>query len=224
MWEKLAGWVYGIVVVLILGGSLLHLAPKGVHQKFLRFFFGLIVLWVVAEPLLESLGITSYAREEYEAMTTALGQTWKREEIDSWKETTVQRREESMKEPLEQLVLSYGYELIQADMTWDQTGSQVISLTLEIRKKESEEADTKGGTKEETEAEEKTTDIEKIRQISSVTIRQEESHSGEETDSNEQSGSQESESLLEQQNFRKLQQAIEEVFSLSDEDILWKLH
>lgn len=129
-----------------------------------------------------------------------------------------------MKEPLEQLVLSYGYELIQADMTWDQTGSQVISLTLEIQKIESEEADTKGGTKEETEAEEKTTDIEKIRQISSVTIRQEESHSGEETDFNEESGSQESENFLEQQNFQKLQQAIEEVFSLSDEDILWKLH
>lgn len=134
MWDELVRWVYGLTVILILGGILLRAAPKGIHQKFLRFFFGILLLLAVFSPVLDLLGISDRAATDYEDLLFSLEQSLNPSGgAEDWREASLRRREASMQEPLQALVGEYGYELLQADLEWDGDGTELTGMTLTVR-------------------------------------------------------------------------------------------
>lgn len=135
MASELVRWVYGLTVVFILGSILLRAMPKGIHQKFLRFFFGIILLLAVFSPVFDLLGISARAAADYESLLDSLEQSLKSaDDLEEWQNASVYRREASMQEPLQTLVGEYGYELLQADMDWNEEGTELVGITLALRK------------------------------------------------------------------------------------------
>ena len=45
------GWMKSIVIYIILSGIVINMAPSGSYKKYIRFFTGLIMFFVIAKPV-----------------------------------------------------------------------------------------------------------------------------------------------------------------------------
>lgn len=57
MMDMIGKWIRDIAVFLIVSAAVLHVVPGKDYRKYIRFFTGLILILLLAEPILELSGM-----------------------------------------------------------------------------------------------------------------------------------------------------------------------
>ena len=56
MKEELYQWIWNLAVFYILFTAILHLAPDGKYEKYVRFFMGLLLIFMMSTPVFALFG------------------------------------------------------------------------------------------------------------------------------------------------------------------------
>ena len=56
MKEELYQWIWNLAVFYILFTAILHLAPDGKYEKYVRFFMGLLLIYMLCTPVFAVFG------------------------------------------------------------------------------------------------------------------------------------------------------------------------
>ena len=67
MKEELYQWVKNIAVFYILLSAAIHLVPDGKYEKYVRFFMGLLLLFMMSTPVFSLLGQGGNLMESFRA-------------------------------------------------------------------------------------------------------------------------------------------------------------
>lgn len=72
--EMIGQWIQNISVFLIVSSAVLHAVPGKDYRKYIRFFTGIILILLLAEPVLELSGMAErieviYQENRYEGET-----------------------------------------------------------------------------------------------------------------------------------------------------------
>lgn len=55
--NEIGEWIQNIAVYLIISAAILHAVPENGYRKYIRFFSGLVLILLLADPLLEFTGM-----------------------------------------------------------------------------------------------------------------------------------------------------------------------
>lgn len=58
-------WMENIAFYLIVLVAVLQMIPRNSYQKYVRFFAGMILILLLAEPILKMVGMTEFSDAEY---------------------------------------------------------------------------------------------------------------------------------------------------------------
>lgn len=94
MFEYLYEWLWNFVCYMILMTAFIQVLPNNSYQKYIRFFFGLIMILLLASPLFRILGMETkldeiYQSSEYRDVVKEIEQMdeyLKEKEKNIWKE------------------------------------------------------------------------------------------------------------------------------------------
>lgn len=65
MIHEINGWIQNIAVFLVVSSAVLHAVPGKDYQKYIRFFIGLILIVMLAEPIMNLAGTAEGFEEIY---------------------------------------------------------------------------------------------------------------------------------------------------------------
>ena len=73
MFDFIYEWLWNFVCYMVLMTAFIQILPENSYQKYLRFFFGLILILLLATPVLRILGMENrfselYDKSEYKRM------------------------------------------------------------------------------------------------------------------------------------------------------------
>lgn len=96
MFEYIYEWLWNFVCYMVLMTAFIQILPENSYQKYLRFFFGLILILLLATPAFRLLGMETqfhelYQKSEYRRMLNEIenNKTYLKEsEQRFWKEDT----------------------------------------------------------------------------------------------------------------------------------------
>lgn len=96
MFDYIYDWLWNFVCYIVLMTALIQILPENSYQKYVKFFFGLILVLLLATPVFRLLGMEQgfqdrYQDAEYRRIVREMEQAseyMKQREQDIWKEDT----------------------------------------------------------------------------------------------------------------------------------------
>lgn len=114
-------WIYNIILFVMFSSLLLQLSAAKKYDKYIKFFTGLILVIVVILPIAKLSGSDKILEMNYlnecfmQAADDAAEEMENLEQVQS--ETISQSYEKNIQISIESIVNSYGYDLVNADVT-----------------------------------------------------------------------------------------------------------
>ena len=68
MLEYIYEWIENIAFYLVIVVAVMHMIPGESYKKYIRFFVGMILLFMLAGPILKIFGMSHFPTEEYQRM------------------------------------------------------------------------------------------------------------------------------------------------------------
>ena len=144
----MSDWIYGIVVVMVFGTIILQVIPEGTYQKYMRLFWGTLLMLTVIGPLYSWLDLSEGTRLFFaqEILSSWVGvASWENgpgelewQGADPWEVTMkeqINRKQESwVRQVLESTAEEYGFVYGDHRVQWDPAGNWPERLMLWVKK------------------------------------------------------------------------------------------
>lgn len=66
MLEYIYEWMENIACYLVIVVAVIHMVPSESYKRYIRFFVGMILILMLANPILKLWGMSEFPKEEYE--------------------------------------------------------------------------------------------------------------------------------------------------------------